>query len=80
MERTSVITDCAARYWARKAGLRCCKPRGKVHINNHGGYRLLDQNNNVVAGLHFDLSAEEVKQFAFDRLNIGTVAQMGTEN
>jgi hypothetical protein len=53
-------SDAQARYWARKEAYRVAKARGRQHVNNHGGYQLLDDRNTVVAGVDFDLSATEV--------------------
>jgi hypothetical protein len=36
------FTDAQARRWARKADYRAVKARGKQHINNRGGYQLVD--------------------------------------
>jgi hypothetical protein len=57
------FTDAQARRWARKADYRAVKARGKQHINNRGGYQLVDDCNNVVAGVDFDLNATEVVEF-----------------
>jgi hypothetical protein len=52
------MTDAQARYWARRAGWRCLKARGKQHINNMGGYMIVNENNCVVAGERFHLTAD----------------------
>ena len=57
-------TDAMARYWARKAGWRCTKARGQQHINNRGGYMIVDDNNCVVNGQNFDLSTDGVVELA----------------
>jgi hypothetical protein len=58
-------SDSQARRIARKAGLSCIKARGKQHTNHCGGYRLVANITNiVVAGLTFDLSADEVVEIA----------------
>jgi hypothetical protein len=62
-------SDSRARQAARKAGLRCVKSRQQEHINQRGGYQLLDESANVVvAGLDFDLSADEVVAIALDEM------------
>jgi hypothetical protein len=63
LEMPKQCTDAQARRWARKADYRAVKARGKQHINNRGGYQLVDDCNNVVAGVNFDLSATEVVEF-----------------
>jgi hypothetical protein len=63
LEMPKQCTDAQARRWARKADYRCFKARGKQHINNRGGYQLVDDCNNVVAGVDFDLNATEVVEF-----------------
>jgi hypothetical protein len=59
------MTDATARYWARRAGWRCAKARGRQHINNKGGYMIVDGwTNNVVYGVNFDLSSTDVVELA----------------
>ena len=58
------MTDATARYWARRAGWRACKARGQQHINNRGGYMIVDDHNCVVNGQNFDLSADDVVELA----------------
>lgn len=66
------MSDSQARRIARKTGLRCIKARGKQHINQRGGYQLVDERTNVVvAGLNFDLSADEVVEFARNEMHKG---------
>ena len=63
LEMPKQYTDAQARRWARKADYRAVKARGTQHINNRGGYQLVDDYNNVVAGVNFELSATEVVEF-----------------
>jgi hypothetical protein len=62
------FTDKQARYWARKAGLRRIKARGRQHWNQRGGYQLVNYWNCVVGGVDFDFSAERVVEFAQQEL------------
>ena len=55
--------DGDARRDAKKAGLRITKARGRCHLNNCGGYQLLDERNNVVAGADFTLNAQDVIEY-----------------
>jgi hypothetical protein len=63
LEFPKQCTDAQARRWARKADYRAIKARGTQHINNRCGYQLVDDCNNVIAGLSFDLSAKDVVEF-----------------
>lgn len=63
LEFPKQYTDAQARRLARKADYRAVKSRGEQHINNRGGYQLVDDCNNVVAGVNFELSATEVVDF-----------------
>ena len=76
---TLTYTDAQARYWAKKADYRCCKARGKEHLNNKGGYQLVDTCNNVVAGVDFGLTATDVVEFCCQELNEPVPNPMGTE-
>ena len=60
------FTDGQARYFAKKAGLKAVKSRWRrPSIDNYGGYQLIDMNTNaVVAGLRFDLNADDVVKFS----------------
>jgi len=63
LELPKPITDAMVRYWASKADYRAVKARGQQHINNRGGYQLVDDCNTVVAGLDFDLAPKDVVEF-----------------
>ena len=64
-----VRLDGMARRAARRAGLCAKKTRWRAgSVDNHGGYILLEEEQNyVVAGARFDLSAEEVIKFCTER-------------
>jgi hypothetical protein len=69
-EMGTKYSEFQARRSASKAGLRCIKARGKQHINQRGGYQLVDERTNVVvAGLDFDLSADEVVELARNEMH-----------
>jgi hypothetical protein len=72
-------TDAQARRWARKADYRAVKARGKQHINNRGGYQLVDDCNNVVAGVNFDLTATEVVEFCKRELHDEAMTDDGSD-
>ena len=64
LEFPKPITDAMARYWASKADYRVVKARGQQHINNRGGYKLVDAyDSTVIAGLDFDLTPKDVVEF-----------------
>jgi hypothetical protein len=73
------FTDAQARRWARKADYRAVKARGKQHINNQGGYQLVDDCNNVVAGVNFDLTATEVVEFCKRQLYEESMTDDGSD-
>jgi hypothetical protein len=52
-----------ARRAAKGCNLRACKSRQQRHFNNFGGYQLIDDRNNVVAGVNFELNADDVLVF-----------------
>ena len=54
--------DRRVRRAARKAGLRICKARVGQHLNNLGGYQLLDDRNIVFAGVNFTLTPKMVME------------------
>jgi hypothetical protein len=62
---TSTVSEAAldsrARRAARRVGLMAKRTRWRRDsIDNKGGFMLVNQNNCVVAGERFDMSAEEV--------------------
>jgi hypothetical protein len=65
------ITDSMARRAAKKVELRITTSRQRQHINNSGGYQLLDENNIVVGGVDFDLTTERVVEFVHEWQNGG---------
>jgi hypothetical protein len=53
-----------ARRMAKKHGFRVCKSRQRSqHMNNKGGLQLIDYHNNVVLGVDFDASPNDVIKF-----------------
>lgn len=53
--------EARARRAAKRAGLIACKSRARVgSVDNWGGFMLVNQRNQVVAGGRFDLSAHDV--------------------
>jgi hypothetical protein len=56
--------DGQARSAARRVGLAARKSRQHLHLNNEGGYMLVDPAKNVcVAGERFEFTAEDVIEF-----------------
>lgn len=53
-----MLSESALRHHAKRAGLLIRKSRARRrHVNDHGGYRLVDPfQNAVVAGERFDLT------------------------
>jgi hypothetical protein len=50
-----------ARRAANRRGWRVEKSRQRTqHLNNRGGLMLLDENNNVIEGVNYDLAPEQV--------------------
>jgi hypothetical protein len=79
LEMPKQCTAAQARYWAKKADYRCLKSRGQRHINNKGGYQLVDACNNVVAGVDFDLTATDVAEFCKRELYEESVTGDGSD-
>ena len=58
------VSDSKARSVARRNGHSAIKSRAGESVDNHGGYMLVDAaTNSIVAGVRFDLSAEEVVEY-----------------
>lgn len=56
--------DSRARRAAKRAGLRAEKSRVKTYCwNFQGGYQLIDDRNNVVNGVNYDLTAKQVIEY-----------------
>jgi hypothetical protein len=56
--------EAKARRIARKQGMYLHKSRKPLSVDNQGGFMLVDAyTNNVVAGVRFDFSAEEIINF-----------------
>jgi hypothetical protein len=79
IEMSKQCTAAQARYWAKKAGYRCVKSRGQRNINNKGGFQLVDASNNVVAGVNFDLTSNDVVEFCREELDEPQPDPIGTE-
>ena len=62
MEQTDRRLENGARRAAKRLGYKARKSREhSLHMNNLGGFRIVDPNRNcVVAGEKFNMSAEEV--------------------
>jgi hypothetical protein len=61
-ELSEAALDGHARRAAKRIGLMARKSRTRtIHLNDHGGYMLIEPYRNcVVAGERFDLTAEDV--------------------
>ena len=58
---TTKAQDQRARRAAKRAGFRIAKSRDRItHLNNRGGYQLVNGNNIVVDGVNFGLSWGDV--------------------
>jgi hypothetical protein len=73
--RTMQIDECVverrlearARRAAKRRGLAATKSRGRLHFNNHGRFQLVDPYfNTVVAGVDYDMTADQVIDFCSD--------------
>lgn len=66
MDKNTKSRENRVRRQLAKQGYRLCKSRtGGVYLNNLGGYMIVNANYNiVVAGSNFELSLEDVEQFA----------------
>ena len=40
--------------------------RTTMNINDHGGYRIIDMNNCIIAGEKFDLNLDDVMRFTYE--------------
>jgi hypothetical protein len=61
---TATALDGRARRAARRAGLAAIKSRRQLSSANRGGYMLVNPERNfLIAGEHFELSAEAVIEF-----------------
>jgi hypothetical protein len=67
--RTNSGSGQAARRAAKRVGLRAAKTRWRANsVDNHGGFQLIDPySNSVVAGVRFDMSAEDVIEWCKDK-------------
>lgn len=60
--------EAKARRQLRKLGYQLKKSRvQRIHADNHGGYMITDQSDNVVTGSRYDLTREDVEQFILER-------------
>lgn len=48
---------------ARRKGYSIIKSRTSATVDNCGGYRIVNENNVIVAGERYDLSLEEIEHF-----------------
>jgi hypothetical protein len=56
--------DSKARAAAKRVGLRARKSRQSIHLDNLGGYMLINPYfNTVVVGVRFDMSAQDVIEY-----------------
>ena len=46
--------------------LQASRTTTAMNINDWGGYRIIDTNNCIVAGEHFNLSLDDVVRFAYE--------------
>lgn len=66
-DTTTLPNDSRLRHKAQKLGYELRRARGRLHINNLGGYQIIDPYYNfVVDGADFDLSAEYVEEWLKD--------------
>jgi hypothetical protein len=60
--------DARARRAAKRIGWRACRSRWRANsIDNHGGFQLINDRNDVVGGERFDMAAEDVIEFCAER-------------
>ena len=65
--QTPVAVESHARRAAKRMGLRVCKSRSRTYTTNtKGGFQLVDDRNMVVAGLDYDMTAEDVLRWCFN--------------
>lgn len=55
-----------ARRKLAKDGYKLNKYRGTVDYSKVGNYRIINQNNAIVAGENFDLTIDDVEKFAYE--------------
>lgn len=59
--------EARARRAARRRGLRATKSRWRAgSCDNQGGFQLINERNWIVAGVRFDLSADDVLDYCAD--------------
>jgi len=58
--------EARARRIAKRHDHWIAKAHGRLHINNHGEFQLLDLNNIVVGGVNFDMTPEQVIEYFKD--------------
>lgn len=56
------IKDSTLRSMANRKGYSLKKSRSNS-LDNRGGYMIVDENNCIVAGEHFEMSPEDVQNF-----------------
>jgi hypothetical protein len=63
------FSESALRREASRLGYRVHKSRDRTqHLNNRGGFQVVDSNGNyVLAGVNYDLTLEELATFLADR-------------
>lgn len=55
------ITERAMRHLAARHGMKISKSRQQEHLNNKGGYRLIDVRTNTIEnGVDFELTLSEI--------------------
>ena len=61
--------EARARRLARHLGLRIEKSRTRkhFHINDHGHYRIINDDNIIVEGEHYDMELPEVMEFLLEQ-------------
>jgi len=59
------VREAVARRRLKRAGWRVAKDRARVMTLDHqGGYQILDQDNRIAAGEHFDLGLDDLEHWA----------------
>lgn len=67
-EANDAAVEARARRAAVRCGFRALKSRSKFGIDNHGSFRLVDDDSNfIVAGEKFDMSTEDVLSYCNDK-------------
>jgi hypothetical protein len=63
MVSTEISLENKLRQKAKRQGLTLKKSRTAQSLDNHGGFMIVDSNNNIVSGDKFDMAIEDIQKY-----------------